>query len=299
MELCHIKDDVHYVPGAVNIGVIAGQDGQAILIDSGIGDHSGRQILQLLASRGLRPVAILNTHGHGDHVGGNAYIVERSGAKVYAPLLDSVILQYPVWGTLFLFGGAEPIQELAVPRYSPRPCTPDVLVTDGEYDIAGMHIRAIPLPGHTGGHTGYLVEDVLFSGDTLASEQELNDRRVVYAYSITKRLESLKRLQGLSCAWYLLSHDIPRRDIGELVTRNIAQVEDTLRFILGYLANSPAEANDILDALCQRYDIHLRHLRDYSLLSLTAFAYLSHLHNSGEIAYAIEGYRLRWCISRT
>jgi len=91
LDLHRIQDDVYYIPGALNVGVIVGRDSQAVLIDSGIGDRSGRQILQLLEGQGLKPAAILNTHAHGDHTGGNAYIVERTGALVYAPELDAMI----------------------------------------------------------------------------------------------------------------------------------------------------------------------------------------------------------------
>lgn len=41
-------------------------------------------------------MATLNTHCHGDHSGGNAYLVERAGVKVYAPLCDAVVLRQPV-----------------------------------------------------------------------------------------------------------------------------------------------------------------------------------------------------------
>ena len=90
MELQHIKDDVYYLSGIINIGVVAGEDGQAILIDSGLSDRSGRRILQALEAEGLRPVAVLNTHCHGDHSGGNAYLVEKAGVRVYAPLWDAM-----------------------------------------------------------------------------------------------------------------------------------------------------------------------------------------------------------------
>jgi glyoxylase-like metal-dependent hydrolase (beta-lactamase superfamily II) len=72
MELEHIKDNVYYPCWVINMGVVVGEEGQAILIDSGRGDRSGRRILLALETEGLRPVAVLNTHCQGDHSGGNA-----------------------------------------------------------------------------------------------------------------------------------------------------------------------------------------------------------------------------------
>ena len=68
-----------------------------------------------------------------------------------------------------MFAGAEPIHELAVPRFSARPSPVDVIVTEGKLSIAGTTIEAIPMPGHTGTHTCYRVGRVLFLGDLLSS----------------------------------------------------------------------------------------------------------------------------------
>nr|NIO69347.1 MBL fold metallo-hydrolase [Anaerolineae bacterium] len=137
MELQHIKDNVYYLRYAINMGVVVGEEGQAILIDSGLGDRSGRRILRALEAEGLRPVAVLNTHCHGDHSGGNAYLVEQAGVKVYAPLYDAMVLRQPVWSTLCLFAGADPINELTIPRFSMRPSPVDVIVTEGELTVDG------------------------------------------------------------------------------------------------------------------------------------------------------------------
>lgn len=294
MPLQHILENVYYLPGASNIGLIIGEGKQTLLIDTGIGQRSGRQLLQMLEERGLTLAAIFNTHGHGDHTGGNAYLVEHTGAKVYAPLYDSIVLQHPVWGSMCVFGGAEPIPELSTPRFAPQPCTTDVIVTEGEIQVAGVTVQVVPLPGHTGSHTGYIINDVFFTGDILAGEAELANTTVSYAYSITKRLESLEKLRNYSCSYYVLGHGPLERDIAGLVERNIAQVMDVLSFIRNYLAQAPAEANAILGALCEHYRIKIRNIREYYLFYPTLHAYLSHLHNKGQIAYHIKDNRLLW-----
>ena len=298
MELQHIAGPVHILPGVVNVGVVVAEDNQAILIDTGLGDRGGRQVMECLTARGLRPTAIFNTHGHGDHTGGDAYIVEQSGARVYAPTLDAVLLENPLWGVICTFAGGEPIQELTVPRYFPRPCAVDVRVSEGEYSVAGVVIRAVPLLGHTGAHFGYEVAGALFTGDALAGEQEMAQAKISYAYSFTKQLDSLRRLAEYDRAqrydWYVLSHAAPRREIGALVAQNIARIEDLLQYITGLLTDRPAEAGDILSAVCRRFDLRLRHVRDYYLLYPTVHSCLSHLHNTGRIQYALEDNRLLW-----
>jgi len=289
-----IVDNVYYLPGPSNVGLVIGAEQQALLIDTGVGERSGRQLLQLLQERGLRLAAILNTHGHGDHVGGNAYLVEHTGCKVLAPLHDGIVMRYPIWGTLSTFGGAEPITELSVARFAPQPCPVDVTVSEGEVEVAGVKVQVVPLPGHTGTHTGYIVDDVFFTGDILAGDAELANAPISYAYSITQRLHSLEKLRHSTCAYHMLGHGPLERAIGGLVERNIARVNDILAFIKGYLAGGGAEASALLLAVCAHYGLTLRNVREYYMVYPTLHSFLSHLNNGGEIAHRIENNRLLW-----
>ena len=302
MFLQHILDNVYYLPGPSNVGLVVGEAQQAFLIDTGVGRRSGRQILQVLEEHGLHLVAILNTHSHGDHVGGNAYLVEHTGARVYAPLYDSIVLQQPLWGTLCLFGGAEPIAELRTPRFAAEPCDVDVVVTAGPLQVAGVEVEVVPLPGHTGTHTGYIVGEVFFTGDSLAGDAELANSAISYAYSVSKSLESLQQLRRYSCARYVPGHGTPENDITSLVERNIARLTDVMSFVKGYLTSSRrenasddgVEAGEILKAVCERYGIEIRTVRQYFLLYPTLHSFLSHLSNNGEISYCVVDNRLLW-----
>jgi len=289
-----VHNNVYYVPGASNVGLVLGAGQQALLIDAGVGERAGRQLLQILQERGLHLAAILNTHGHGDHVGGNAYLVEHTGAKVYAPLHDGIVLRYPMWGTLSLFGGAEPIAELSVPRFAPQACAVDVTVSEGELEVAGTKVQAVPLPGHTGTHTGYIVDDVFFIGDILAGDAELANAPISYTYSITQRLRSLEKLRHYSCAAYVLGHGAVEHDIGPLVERNIARVNDVLDFIKTCLTKGEMEANELLLAVCAHCSITIRNVREYYMLYPTLHSFLSHLNNCGEITCRVENNRLVW-----
>ena len=295
MQLQHILDNVFYVPGPSNIGVVVGKDRQALLVDTGIGTRSGRRLLQILEDQGLQLAAIFNTHCHGDHIGGNAYLVEHTGATVYAPPYDAVVLERPIWGTMCMFGGADPISELSSPRFSAQACKVDQIVTEGEMCVAGVAVQAISLPGHTGSHTGYIVGGVFFTGDALAGEEELVNARLSYAYSVTRRLQSLEKLRQYPCAYHVLGHGRIQRDIASLIDRNIAQVLDVLDFIKRYLTQGCADIGAIFGAVCEHYEIEIRTIGQYFLLYPTLHACLSHLNNCGEISFRIRGNQLLWC----
>lgn len=57
---------------------------------------------------------------------------------------------------------------LAKPGFNFEIFTPDILLSDGEkFDLCGMNFEAILTPGHTVGGMSYLIDNMLFCGDTL------------------------------------------------------------------------------------------------------------------------------------
>jgi len=107
-----------------------------------------------LASHGARCVAILVTHGHFDHILGLADLAEGTGAPVYGPERERMLLETP--------------DAFTPPGIHVRPWTADVLLEGGEsLELAGLHLDVLSVPGHSPGHLAYAVDGVLLSGDVL------------------------------------------------------------------------------------------------------------------------------------
>ncbi len=114
------------------------------------------KIIAAIAGLELRPVVILNTHGHLDHTGANADIGEKFGAPLELHRLDLPLLESDPAIELALMLGAKP---------SPKPSR---LLRDGDVVAIGDEtLKVLHLPGHTPGSVGFLAEGLLFSGDTL------------------------------------------------------------------------------------------------------------------------------------
>ena len=123
------------------------------VIDPGA-DHE--KIVSTIADLELKPVIVLNTHGHVDHIGANSDIVQKYAVPLAMHAADAGLLQVSENIELSLLLGA---------RSSPPP---DRLLADGEeVGFGRASLRVVHIPGHTPGSIGFLHGNVLFSGDTI------------------------------------------------------------------------------------------------------------------------------------
>ena len=109
---------------------------KAIVVDASEAEPVRRRLKEL----GLQLGAILSTHHHVDHVGGNLELLsENPGARVFGYASDR--------GRL--------------------PGLTDDLADGQNFDAAGFGFRALHIPGHTLGAVAYVGDDCVFTGDTL------------------------------------------------------------------------------------------------------------------------------------
>ncbi|WP_457597012.1 MBL fold metallo-hydrolase [Hydrogenimonas sp.] len=123
--------------------------GKELIVDPGVGATAW------VLERVKNPVAILNTHGHFDHVWSNAELKEALGVPIYCPEGDTFMLEKDP------FGQGTP------------PSRADVAVSpDEKVEIGGIACTFLHFPGHTPGCSAIALADeagneVWFSGDFL------------------------------------------------------------------------------------------------------------------------------------
>ena len=143
----------------------------ALLLDSGMGIGNIRSLVEFLTDK---PVILVNSHSHFDHVGDNwrfpyahlldipEYVLRLESGNVFQPdscnrASSSLCLEGPPWFDLN--------------TYHTKPCSV-VPIEEGHcFDLGGMKLRVVATPGHTRDSI-MLAEDasrLLFTGDTIYS----------------------------------------------------------------------------------------------------------------------------------
>lgn len=294
--LVPLADRVWVVPGGVNIGVLANDSGQIVLVDTGLNDTSAKKALKVVREElGGEVAAILTTHAHADHFGGNATVVKRTGAAVHAPAIDEAFLRYPLLQPVFLFGGADPLDTLRGGFLLADPSPVDRVVEAGPIDVAGIAVEAIPLFGHSPGQLGYLVGDVFFCADVVLPASVLEKYRIPYLYSLTDHLAALERARGVRHRVAVAGHGaiLESGALAALIDLN-AELAGRVSDALLDLAATPQSSEQMLQQLLTRFGAPVGDAPSFYLLQPTALAFLSHLHREGLLAHEISEGRSLW-----
>jgi glyoxylase-like metal-dependent hydrolase (beta-lactamase superfamily II) len=138
-----------------NCYIVSNSDGDALIIDPG-SQASG--IISLVDERGWRVHGIVNSHAHYDHIGAVEEVKERYAAPFYLHAADEpLLMRANLYRMLF-----EANEAVRVPKI-----THDISALPQQFVVGPFALSWIGTPGHTEGSVCLLIEDYLFSGDTL------------------------------------------------------------------------------------------------------------------------------------
>lgn len=293
MELRQLGEKVYYIQNPANVGVIRDRK-TAILIDSGLDDDTARKILKILERENLYPKAIINTHSHTDHCGGNAHLKEKTGSKIYAPEIESAIIENPLLEPLYLFSGANPIINLKNKFLMARSSKVDYVIRDGKkLGFDEIELDIVNLPGHSPNQIGIVIDNILFCADSVFSKDMLRRHRPPFYIDIDAQKKTLNFLKDSRYKLYVPGHADPLENITELVDMTLEIINDVEEYLIR-TTREKKTTEQILKDLCSNYRIKIKDVQHYYLMKTVVMAYLSSLNNRKILDLTIEDNMLHW-----
>jgi glyoxylase-like metal-dependent hydrolase (beta-lactamase superfamily II) len=294
METRALGPGIHLLPGGVNCGLVETANG-LLCIDTGLDRGAANRIARAAEELGRPLVAILNTHAHADHHGGNAQLLRRFSLPVYAPAVEAAVIREPRYEAVYLFGGAEPVRGL-INKFLQAEASPvdHLLVADTRLAVDGRELQIVALPGHSLGQVGVRVDDVLFAADGFFGQPALEKHGVPYLVDAPRWMETLERLLDYAVGWMVPGHGDPLDEPGPTLRLNLQILKRAEAWLDERLQRAPAGSEELLAEFAQALGMRISDPPSYVLNRAAMLGFLGGLERQGRIEVVIEAGRWIW-----
>lgn len=287
-ELNKITERCYYINCPAKIGIFRAVDNEVYLIDSGNDKDAGRKVRKILDENGWALKGIINTHSNADHIGGNKYLQQQTGCKIFANGIEAAFTRYPVLEPSFLYGGY-PCKDL---RHKFLLAAESDVVDISDSDFP-KELEVIPLPGHFFDMIGIRTpDDVVYLADCISSKATLDKYQISFIYDVSEYLKTLDLVEAMDAEMFVPAHAEATADLKELVRYNRQKVLEISRFIQSKLGTSMT-FETLLKKVFDEYGL-LMNFEQYVLVGSTVRSYLSWLKDSGKIGAEFVDNCLVW-----
>lgn len=287
-EFNQVGERSYYIDCPAKIGVFCASDTDVYLIDSGNDKDAAKKVKKILDEKGWTLKGILNTHSNADHIGGNQYLQQQTGCKVFTEGIEGAFTQYPILEPSFLYGGY-PCKDLCHKFLLAKPSNVCGF-SDADFP---KEIEAIPLKGHFFDMVGFRTpDDVVFLADCLSSRETLDKYRIGFIYDVAEYLKTLETVKSMKAKTFVPAHASVTNDISELAEYNISIVNEIAEKIVG-ICKEPICFESILQQLFADYGLTMN-FEQYVLVGSTVRSYLSWLKDGERLNAEFRDNMLLW-----
>lgn len=287
-ELNQVGKQSYYINCPAKIGIYKVSDTEVYLIDSGNDKYAGRKVRKILNENGWNLKGIINTHSNADHIGGNKYLQQQTGCKVFADGIEVAFTKHPILEPSFLYGGY-PCKDLRH-KFLLASGSDVVDISDSDFP---KELEVIPLRGHFFDMIGIRTPDnVVFLADCISSKSTLEKYQISFIYDVAEYLNTLDCVEAMEAAMFVPAHAEPTNDIKELVQFNRQKVSDVASKVQSIL-KTPMCFEMLLKQIFDEYGL-VMNFEQYALVGSTVRSYLSWLKDNGKIEATFKDNLLKW-----
>ena len=284
INFIQVKDNSYFCDGVFSIGLYI-KNNKAVLIDSGISKDLAKEIDKSLAQINTHVAAIINTHCHGDHCGGNAFFQQKyPQINIFSTETERAFIEDPLMAPTCFCGGAQSFEALKTckPLAPQQPSkVTDIIAPyqDQKITICEETFEIITLPGHTRGMIAIKTPDnVLYCGDAIFGEETCNKHPILYYTFIADTLNSFKKLKSLipfvDAAIIYHGGRVPNLPL--LIDNHAKRIYEIKAAVLAMLHEHPHSLEEITARIMQANQIP-DNLVSYVLTKTPMQAYLAEL----------------------
>lgn len=287
-EIYQAGQDTFYLQSPAKIGILRLNDTDVCLIDSGSDKDAGRKIRRIIDDRHWRLTAIYNTHSNADHIGGNQYLQQQTGCKIFAPDIECDFTNHPLLEPAFLYGGNPPpeLRHKFLLAQESRAMTLSTADLPSSLDV-------IRLPGHFFNMVGFRTkDDVVFLADCLSGKEVLEKYQIPFIYDIAAYLETLETVKSMKAALFVPSHAQPTPDIRALAQYNQDHVRNIGDHIVKCCQNGKT-FETLLQTLFDDFKLTMT-FEQHALIGSTVRSYLTWLKDAGRLSVIFKDHLMFW-----
>ena len=286
-ELIQLTDKCYYIQSPAKIGLVKIGEDEVCLIDSGNDKDAGRKVRQILDANSWKLKAIYNTHSNADHIGGNRYLQNQTGCRIYAKGIECDFARHTVLEPSFLYGGY-PCKDLRHKFLLAQESNAEELTED----VLPNGFEMIDLKGHFFDMVGFRTDDVVYLADCLSGRETLDKYCISFMYDVAEYIRTLERVKTMEAKIFVPAHAEATENIERLVQYNIDKVYEIAERITD-ICSEPICFENILQRLFNDYGLAMN-FEQYALAGSTVRSYLSWLKDKGSIDVIFEDNMLLW-----
>lgn len=287
----YMNDTIGYIPSAVNIGIVkVGSEG--FLIDTGIDNNAINKALKEVS---FNVQGAIITHHHADHMGGASKLSALGIKNIYGPKGEVELIKDPMRGIPYsMFGGAVPPKELRNRYLEARSC----VVLPATETTFEKTIAYVDTPGHSLSHAAYIIDDVLFGGDAVFTNETAGKYNLLYVVDPKKAIASLEQLAKEKFSALIPGHGPATEDKKssldniQLTKEHYEQTGEKILGLIGERMDYKEYPKKIMQELGVEETLKARGVTQYFLFQTSVMAYLSNLLDEKRVKLELEEYDL-------